>query len=58
MLSDIASSYVAKEMINYDMSGYTSREEAQTMLDVNDDVIRSILAFLKNFDSDEIKDVQ
>ena len=33
-LSDIISSLVAMNMINYDMSGYTSRAEAQTMLDV------------------------
>lgn len=34
-LNDAASSYAALGAINYDMSGYTSRTEAQVMLDVN-----------------------
>ena len=35
-LSEIASCKIGNKIINYDMSGYTSRTEAQTMLDVND----------------------
>ena len=35
ILEDAASSHVAMAMINYDMSGYTSRQEALTMLNVN-----------------------
>lgn len=35
ILEDAASSHAAMGVINYDMSGYTSRAEAQTMLDVN-----------------------
>ncbi len=35
LLSDAVSSWVAMQAIQYDMSGYTSRAEAQTMLDVN-----------------------
>lgn len=34
-LRDVCSSLAAVKMINYQMSGYTSRTEAQTMLDVN-----------------------
>lgn len=37
ILEDAASSKAAINAINYDMSGYTSRVEAQTMLDVNSD---------------------
>jgi len=36
ILRDTASDMIAIKMINYDMSGYTSRSEAQTMLDVLD----------------------
>ncbi len=46
-LADIASSHIANKIINYDMSGYTSRIEAQTMLDVNADIVRKGIAFLK-----------
>lgn len=34
-LRDICSSLAALKVINYDMSGFTSRTEAQTMLDIN-----------------------
>ena len=33
-LADLASDLIATKIINYDMSGYTSRLEAQTMLDI------------------------
>lgn len=46
ILSDVASSHAAQIWINYDMSGYTSRAEAQTMLDVNDDIKKAGLAIL------------
>lgn len=35
ILRDTASSHAGIALINYDMSGYTSRAEAQTMIDVN-----------------------
>lgn len=35
ILQDAASCHAAISAINFDMSGYTSRSEAQTMLDVN-----------------------
>lgn len=34
-LRDVASSLSALKVINYDMGGYTSRTESQTMLDIN-----------------------
>lgn len=37
VLQDAASSMAAISLITYDMSGFTSRSEAQTMLDVLDD---------------------
>ena len=37
ILTVAASAYAANKVINFDMKGYTSREEAQTMLDVNKD---------------------
>ena len=45
VLDDVVSDMVAMKIINYDMSGYTSREEAQTMLDVmRDNIIRNLEA--------------
>lgn len=38
-LRNLASSYTAVLVINYEMSGYTSRTEAQTMLDVNYSIV-------------------
>jgi len=45
-LADVSSSHIANKMINYDMGGYISRLEAQTMLDVNADIVRKGIAFL------------
>lgn len=50
ILNDIASSLAAIHLINYDMSGYTSREEAQTMLDVNANTANDGLRLLKDKD--------
>jgi hypothetical protein len=47
ILNDCCSSKAALEAINYDMSGYTSREEAQTMLDVNYAIFTDALNQLK-----------
>ena len=47
-LSDICSSLIANKIINYDMSGYTSMREAETMLDVNDDIANKGLQVLKD----------
>lgn len=46
-LSDIAASLIAMKIIAYDMSGYTSRDEAQTMLDVNRDFAMRGIELLK-----------
>lgn len=43
ILDDLASDMVAMQIVKYDMSGYTSRYEAETMLDVmRDNVQRNI----------------
>lgn len=55
LLSDICSSLIAKQIITYDMSGYTSRSEAQTMLDVQEDGAVKGLNILRDFKSGEIK---
>ena len=52
-ISDLA----AMKLINYDMSGYTSRLEAQTMLDVLKDNSNRVIGVLKDFKSNEIKSV-
>jgi hypothetical protein len=55
ILSDMASSGIAKQIISYDMSGYTSRFEAITMLNVHDDIVREGVKFLSDFKNNEIK---
>ena len=46
-IEDAVSDLAAMKLISYDMSGYTSRAEAQTMLDVLTDNARRIIDFLK-----------
>ena len=48
LLSDIASSLVAIEAIAYDMSGYTSRIEAEDMINVQRDVALRGLSLIRN----------
>lgn len=53
LITSITASLVAIDAINYDMSGYTSRAEAQSMLDVLRDIIIrgvSVLKDVKNRD--------
>lgn len=50
ILDDLCASIIARNMINYDMSGYTSRQEATTMLDVLTDTINIQTAVLKDTD--------
>lgn len=57
LLSDVCSSIIAKNIISYDMSGYSTRSEAETMLDVNDDAVKSGISALKDFKSNTIKGV-
>ena len=47
-LIDVASSHIANKIINYDMSGYSTRLEASIMLDVNADIVRKGINFLKD----------
>lgn len=57
ILDDVSSSMMAKNIINYDMSGYTSRAEAIMMLNVNDDIVREGIKVLKDFKSNDIKPI-
>lgn len=52
-LRDVASSLAATKAINYDMSGFTSRTEAQTMLDINYAVVVEGINLLRD---DKFKD--
>ena len=54
VLAEIASSHIANKIINYDMSGYTSRLEATTMLDVNKDIFREGISALKQDENQEL----
>lgn len=47
ILSDTTSSMVAMNMVSYDMSGYTSKREAETILDVLRDGIVTNIEILK-----------
>jgi hypothetical protein len=57
ILDDVASSLIAMQIINYDMGGYTSRAEAQTMLNVQDNTASSGINILKDFKSNDIRSV-
>ena len=48
ILEDAASSHAATGAINYDMSGYTSRAEAQTMLNLNWARLSAAIKLLKD----------
>jgi len=47
VLDDAASCYAAMYAINYDMSGYTSRTEAETMLDLLRDMFNRLIKQLE-----------
>jgi len=47
ILSDLSSDMIATKIVAYDMGGYTSRLEAQTILDVLDSGIRRNIEILK-----------
>ena len=55
ILGDVCSSMIAKQIINYDMSGFTSRFESAMMLNVQDDIAREGLRILKDFKSNVLK---
>lgn len=46
-ISDAVACDIANKIINYDMSGYTSRTEAQTMLSLNKDQYDMIMSDLR-----------
>lgn len=48
VLEEAASSHAAIGAINYDMSGYTSRTEAQTMVDINYNKVVDCLNLLRD----------
>lgn len=54
ILDDVCSDMIAMRIINYDMSGFTSREEAQTMLDVLRDNISRSLEVLRLSENQEV----
>lgn len=53
-LSNAVSSDVGNMIINSDMSGFTSRMEAQTMLDLNRDIYMRCLDVLKDDKNKEV----
>lgn len=52
-LGGVASAMIATNIMNYDMSGYTSRQEALTMLNVLDRTARLAMAWLKKKENQE-----
>lgn len=50
LITSITASLVAIDWINYDMSGFSSRDEAETMLDVLWDIVNRGVETLKNKD--------
>lgn len=54
-LDDAASSIAANKLIAYNMDGYTSRIEAQTMLDVNADTVKELIAMLRDYRADTLR---
>lgn len=48
VLNDVVSAKAAMNCIAYDMSGYTSRYEAETMLDVLNDAVLKGISLLKD----------
>jgi len=54
ILSDVVSDIIAMKIINYDMSGYTSRLEATTMLDVLKDNLIQNMTALKQDENKEV----
>lgn len=56
ILSDTVSAMVAMKIICWDPSGYTSRTEAETLLDVLKDDITTNIAVLKDEKNKEVMD--
>jgi TRAP-type mannitol/chloroaromatic compound transport system substrate-binding protein len=47
ILQDAASSYAARMVIAYDLSNYPSLAQAQTLIDVNQEILQRCLSLLK-----------
>ena len=56
VLSDVVSDMIAMRIISYDMAGYTSRTEAETMLDVLRDNITRNIEVLREQKHQEVMD--
>lgn len=56
ILDDVVSDIVAMRIIRYDMSGYTSKVEAQVMLDALRDEMTTSIEALKNEENKEVMD--
>ena len=56
VLADVTSDLIAMKIINYDMSGFTSRIEVQTMLDVLKDNSTRTLEVLKLDETKKVMD--
>ena len=54
VLEDITSSMVAKQIMSYDPTGYLNRE-LNLMINIQDDIVREGLRFLKDFKSNTLK---
>ena len=55
ILDDISSSYIAKQIIAYDSTGYLRQAEQQTLLNVQDDIVRQGINILKDFKAGDIR---
>ena len=56
MISDAVSDMAAIKVVNYDMSGYTSKREAETILDVLDYNAKGIIKDLSQKEFQEVID--
>jgi hypothetical protein len=53
-LASAANCYIGNKLINYDMGGFTSRLEAENMLDVNFDLLQSLIGVLKDMKTNKL----
>ena len=57
LLTECASAHAAKALINYDTTGFYSRQAAEIALDVNDDNFKRSLKQLTDLDTNKIRSV-
>lgn len=58
LLRECVSSHAAKAIVNYDTSGFFSRQAAEVTLNVLDDQFNRSLATLKDLDTQKLRDVR